>query len=1302
MNRFFDHAGEVPEQLWQVLRSDFYRLYQWWKRIQRRRSTGQQIQDQWRAWQEAVDNSRRLRQLRAAAVPAISYDPLLPIRAWKDRIVEAIQSWPVVIVCGDTGSGKSTQVPKMCLEAGRGIDGTIGHTQPRRLAAIAVATRLASELNTELGHVVGYKIRFSERTDATTLVKLMTDGILLAEIQSDRYLQQYDTLIIDEVHERSLNIDFLLGYLRRLVVKRKDLRVLLMSATLDAARYAAFFTTARGPAPVIEIPGRRYPIEIRYRPAVPEPGEVEPDLVAAIRRALAELAHEPPGDVLVFLATEREIRQAARALRGWSLGQSGIRWEILPLYARLPPAEQQRIFAPHDRPRIVLATNVAESSLTVPGIRYVIDVGTARISRYSPRAKLQRLPIEPISRASADQRAGRCGRLAPGICVRLYSEEDYLARDAVTTPEIRRTNLASVILQAKCLGLGELHQLEFLDPPRPEMVRDGYRTLFELGAIDQQQRLTELGRWLGQLPVDPRVGRMIWEAVQRGCVQEVLVIAAALEVGDPRLRPAENPEAADQVHRRWADERSDFWTLLQLWDAYQAMRRGGSRAALRMACREQFLSVNKLQQWSELYRQLCLLVQRTGQTPTSFRDYAAVHQALLAGLLSGIAYRHQTYEYRGAGQLRFYLWPGSSVFRLRPKWIMAAEIVETTRRYARYVAQIEPEWAEPLASHLVEKRYVEPFWSRRRGTALVIEKVSLFGLPLVHRRIVPLHPVDRTTARRLFIDQGLVAGQLPRRFRFLEHNARVVQKLLEFAGKSRDSVWYRILERQAAFYDERLPPHVYDVATLRSWLPEAERRQPELLRMKLEDLVPDEQPVPECAEFPDELPDPANPLPLEYRYAPGEPLDGVTVTIPIALVGELDGEQFEWFIPGRIHEKVTELIRSLPTHLRRCLIPAPDTARAVMAQLPFGRGPLLRVLARALSARAGLAIRPEDFNLAEIPTYLRFHFRLIDSCGQTLLVSQDWQAIQQAAAQHASPTTNAVWRREGLVTWDFDELPEQVTIKFGPVQVPRFPTLVDQTSSVALTTVSSPEVAARQLHGGVRRLVMFAERAALRAAVAWMPEIERLRQWALPILDPQQFEEQLMLLLVERAMEGQQPLPRTREAFERLRHHVSQRLPSGVQEVAMLLPKLFQRFHEVYQRLPAEPHPAFREAYHDIHQQIAKLTQGRFLVDTPWRWLQQYPRYFQAIVYRCDRIHSGGWDYDRRALEKWKQLAARYDEYSREPLQLAVPDPALEEYRWLLEEFRVALFAQPLGTLVSVSEKRLEALWAKVRQRLVT
>jgi len=1290
---------ELRRALNETMRVDYYRLHQWWHRVWREFRRGGGSAEDLARLKAAIEESCRWRAARAASVPPVRYDAALPITAFRKQIAEATRQWPVVIVCGETGSGKSTQVPKICLELGRGVSGRIGHTQPRRLAAESIASRLAYELGCPLGSLVGYKVRFAQRVSRETLIKFVTDGMLLAETQSDRFLDQYDTLILDEVHERSLNIDFLLGYLRRLLPRRPDLRVILMSATLEAARFQDFFATRAGPAPIIEIPGRRYPVDIRYRPVELAEGEVEPDYARSVRAALEELSGEPAGDVLVFLPTERDIRETARLLRGWCVQASARRWEILPLYARLPPGEQQRVFEPHQQPRIILATNVAESSLTVPGIRYVIDTGTARISRYSPRAKIQRLPIEPISRASADQRAGRCGRTEPGVCIRLYSEDDYLGREAYTTPEIRRTNLASVILQAKCLGLGDLSDLLLLDPPKPEAIADGMRTLRELDALDTHGALTPLGKQLGQFPIDPRLGRMILAAIERQCVEEVLIVAAALEVGDPRLRPADRQEAADQAHRMWHDERSDFMVILNLWDFFVNLRQNLSRSQLRAACSQHYLSYTRMREWAELYRQLRHLVTQVGHRLSSARhDYAAIHQSLLTGLLSGIGYRHQAYEYRGARNSRFYLWPGSAVFASRPRWIVAAEVVETNRRYARTVAAIEPEWLETLAPHLLEIRHGTPFWSRRRAAALVHERVRLFGLPIVQNRIVPLGPIDPSTARQMFIDHGLVDGQMVATFRFLEHNRRMLQKVLQWAHKSRDTVWWQARAALANFYEERLPPQVYDLARLRAWLPAAERSDPQRLYVPWEVLVPANVSPPQDTQYPDVFPVERCAFPLSYHFEPGSTQDGITVTVPAALVPELDADQWEWFIPGRLEEKITELIRSLPSHLRRCLIPAPDTARAIASELTFGQGPFLKTLARALSRRGGVPVTPDDFRLDQIPKHLRFHFRVVAPDGATLLVTQDWNQVCRAVAAAGATPVQSPWHADGLTEWSFGDISQQMELSWGPVSVVRFPTLVDQGDSVSQRLAATEQEAESHLQQAVRRLFVLAEKPLLRAAVAWLPQVDQLQRYAACLMDIDAWERDVMDLIASRAWDNIKTIPRTADEFHRLCDGARERIPLAVQEVTALLEPLFANYHTLRQQLRPSPHPLLQEAYQDIETHLSRLVQPRFLVRTPWYWLQQFPRYFQACAYRWQRLYSGNLARDRQAMLQWQQRWQEYVALEEEHRELGIHDPQRELYRWMLEEYRVALFAQHLGTALPVSPKRLDAQWALVRR----
>ncbi|MBM4091762.1 MAG: ATP-dependent RNA helicase HrpA, partial [Planctomycetes bacterium] len=772
---------EIERLIHLAMAPDRFRLRGRLRSLKQLASEGKPIERQLRQLSEHVDRSVTERRVRERGLPTIAYESSLPIHAKRAEIADAIRQHPAVIVCGETGSGKSTQIPKICLEMGRGVDGMIGHTQPRRLAARSIAARLAEELHVPLGQQVGYKIRFTDRTRPETYVKLMTDGMLLAETTSDRFLNQYDTIILDEAHERSLNIDFLLGYVKRLLAKRAELRCIITSATIDAERFSAFFSDLGCRAPVIEVSGRCYPVEVRYQ--VAEESEEEPDASAQVAAAVHSLLAEQDGDILVFLPTERDIRETATVLGGQTRHRNG-RIEVLPLYARLPSSEQNRVFADHRQQRVVLATNVAESSLTVPGIRAVVDTGTARISRYSPRSQVQRLPIEAVSQASADQRKGRCGRVGPGICIRLYSEEDYLARDKYTTPEIRRTNLASVILQTMALRLGPIEEFPFLDPPRPEAIRDGYRTLFELQAIDGQHALTELGHQLSRLPVDPRVGRMILAAHDYQCLDEVLIIAAGLEVHDPRERPAEKASAADECHAQFADPSSDFLSILKLWDFYHHLKSSLSRNQLRKACRQNFLSTNRLREWADIYRQLRQLVADAGWSlPARRNDYDSIHQALLTGLLSGVALRADAYSYTGGSGTTLHIWPGSSLFSSRPNWLVAAELVETTRRYCRVVARINPEWIERIAAHLLKRTYSEPHWNGRSGQAMTYERVSLFGLPVVPRRRVPLGPIDAETARQLFIQHALVEGDLPGPFPFLAHNRQVLKDIEQLAAK---------------------------------------------------------------------------------------------------------------------------------------------------------------------------------------------------------------------------------------------------------------------------------------------------------------------------------------------------------------------------------------------------------------------------------------------------------------------------------------------------------------------------------------
>lgn len=1292
-------SSQLELAIGSALAPDRFRLRARWRSLTAAAARGASDARAWERLHADVVRSAERRAARQAGLPRVDYDGSLPIHACRQEIADAIAGHQVVIVCGETGSGKSTQLPKICLDIGRGVDGLIGHTQPRRLAARTIAARLAEELHTPLGQDVGFKIRFTDRTRPETYVKLMTDGILLAETPGDRFLNHYDTIILDEAHERSLNIDFLLGYLRRLLPKRPELRCIITSATIDVTRFRDHFAPVAGHVPVLQVSGRSYPIEVRYRASDSGPDEPDPEMGDQIAAAVDELIREQPGDILVFLPTERDIRETAAVL-GRRHRQQASGLEVLPLYARLPSKEQNAVFAPHERRRVVLATNVAESSLTVPGIRAVIDTGTARISRYAPRSKVQRLPIETVSQASADQRCGRCGRLGPGICIRLYSEEDYAAREKYTTPEIRRTNLASVILQTLALKLGPIDEFPFLDPPRADAIRDGYKTLFELGAIDRHRALTPLGRDLARLPVDPRVGRMILAADRQHCLAEVLIIAAALEVQDPRDRPPEKAEAADQCHARFADAQSDFFSFLKLWDFYQELKRTLSRNQLRKACRQNFLSFNRLREWADIYRQLRMLCEDSGRTLGARRDdYDTVHQALLSGLLAGIAFRSDTYEYTGAGDTRLHLWPGSALFSQRPKWITAAELVETSRRYCRVVARIDPKWIEPLAAHLVDRHYDEPHWDASSGSAMVWERVTLFGLPIVPRRRVPLGPLDPATARQLLIQHGLVEGDLPQRFPFLAHNRQVLSEIEQLAARQRRTDW--IVGHQAIyrFYDGRLPEHTWDARRLSRWLRQ-HASAAATLRMRREDIL-SERVAPDVSTlYPDTMSLHSTQFPLQYHFAPGEVQDGVTMTVPRQAINQVSPAEIDWLVPGHLEEKITALIRTLPKSIRTGLVPAPDTARKAAAALAFGEGPFLPTLARVLEQISGERIPAEAFQVDRLPAHLVMKVRLVDERGKTLAVDASLDRLRSkfAAPPSGAPgqMEDAAWNRPVTRSWDFGNLPSEITITRGGVRVPAYPALLDHGDGVLVRLLDTADRARLESRAGLRRLYYLAQRKSLQAHVAWLPRLREIKLFASALPGRLPLEDQLALLLADRAFVGDADLPRTQAAYEQRLADAAERAGVAVQDLTALLHPLFESFHAARLALENLPRNRWPQVVQDVRRQLDALTPDGFLTTTPWTWLQHYPRYLRAIVYRLDKLQHGGQQRDAQALRQLEPRLAMVAQRAAAQQQHGVVDPQLVLFRWMLEEFRVSVFAQPLGTSLPVSIQRLDKQWAQV------
>ena len=1238
---------------------------------------------------------------RRANLPRPTYPEELPVAARREEIARAVSGHPVVIVCGETGSGKTTQLPKILLELGRGVAGMIGHTQPRRIAARSIAARIASELASPLGQAVGYKVRFSDRVSPDTYVKVMTDGILLAETQGDRQLRAYDTLIIDEAHERSLNIDFLLGYVKKLLPRRPDLKLIVTSATIDAERFSRHF----GGAPVIEVSGRLYPVEVRYRPlAAHGDGDDEQGLVDGIIGAVDELARGPGrGDILVFLPGEREIREATDALRRHHPGGT----ELLPLYARLSFEEQQRVFRQGGARRIVLATNVAETSLTVPGIGCVVDSGLARISRYSARNKVEQLRIEPISRASADQRAGRCGRVAAGVCVRLYAEEDYQSRPQYTDPEILRSSLAAVILRMKALALPDVERFPFLDAPAPRMIADGYQLLTELGAVDEANTLTAMGRQLARFPIDPRVARMILAGSREQCLAEILIIAAALEVGDPRERPFERAEAADRAHERFQDEQSDFTALLKIWAHFEdAVEHRKSNRKLTQSLHGEFLSQRRLREWRDVHRQLAALAGEMGlhvnRQPAAHEQ---VHRALIAGLLGNIGCKgEEAGEYLGARGIRFAIFPGSGLRRKQPKWVVAAELVETTRLYARCVARIDPEWVEAAAGDLVKRHYFDPHWERDRAQVAAYERVTLYGLTLVPRRRVHYGPINPREAREVFIRGALVAGEYDTRAPFLAHNRGLMKEIeaLEHKARRRDVLVNE--EAIYAFYDALLPEGIVNGAGFEAWRAEAERSHPRLLHMTRDYLMRHAAVEVTEAQFPDRLDTGATILKLTYRFDPGHPLDGVTATVPLHALNQLEAERFDWLVPGLIREKIAQCFKSLPKSLRRHLVPVPQHVTAFLTECEEretrieSRETLPTALARYIKRVAGEPVSPEAWEAAELPAHLRMNFRVVDEAGRELAAGRDLAQLKTQLGEAAQLTFSSAAtgiEKSGVHAWDFGELPASIAFTRGGRPLTGYPALEDEGASVAIRLFDTRAAADAAMRGGVRRLLRLALKEQLkqldRSLPGFPPAALALRELA----TADDWQEDLVTAIADRAFIGEDDLPRNANAFEALKQRARTRLPA-VREAAC---RQFASIADEYQRVRhtlAAAAKSFPQAAADVRTQLARLVFRGFLSATPWPRLQDLPRYLKAVQLRLDRL-AGDPERDQRHAGNIAELWRRYEERAAKLARAGAADPRLEDFRWRIEELRVSLYAQELKTPYPVSYKRLDKLWSQMR-----
>ncbi|MGO0684908.1 ATP-dependent RNA helicase HrpA [Pseudomonas fulva] len=1297
-----DHAiDKLLQNLDHAMIADRHRLRRQLHELRKRPDEAKLAQ-----WAERVQASCAQVTARQQSVPLVRYDDSLPIAAKRDEIKKALAEHQVLVIAGETGSGKTTQLPKICLELGRGSHGLIAHTQPRRIAARSVAARVAEELGTPLGGLVGYQVRFEDQSDANTLVKLMTDGILLAETQHDRFLERYDTIIVDEAHERSLNIDFLLGYLKTLLHRRPELKLIITSATIDLERFSKHFDNA----PIIEVSGRTFPVETWYRPLTSEQDEegnpIEDDLTVdqAILATLDELAqHERghgkgPGDVLIFLPGEREIRDAAEILRKAQLRHT----EILPLYARLSPAEQQRIFQPHAGRRVVLATNVAETSLTVPGIRYVIDTGTARISRYSYRAKVQRLPIEAVSQASANQRKGRCGRVEPGICVRLYSEEDFNSRPAFTDPEILRTNLAAVILQMLHLRLGAIDAFPFIEPPDGKAISDGFNLLQELSAVNRENQLTPVGRQLARLPIDPRLGRMLLEGARLGSLQEVLIVTSALSVQDPRERPPERQQAADQAHAQWKDVDSDFAALVNLWRGFEEQRQALTANPLRNWCRKQFLNYLRLREWRDAHRQLALICRELQLTVNKEPcDYPKLHKAVLSGLLSQIGHKTEDGDYQGARQRRFWVHPSSGIGRKRPQWVMAAELVETTKLYARVVARIEPDWIEPLAGHLIKKNHFEPHWEKKRGQVVAYEQITLYGLILVGRRPVHFGPIDPATSRELFIREALVGGEIQSRAKCLAANKRLLETLDALEAKARRRDILADEETLYAFYEARLPAEIHQTATFDSWYRMGSQKDPNLLIMREEDVLAREASEVTAAQYPDSLQVGQLRLPLTYHFEPNHPRDGVTVRVPAPLLPSLPGERLEWLVPGLLEAKCVALIRNLPKALRKNFVPVPDFVKAALARMTFGQGALPQALGHELLRMTGARVPDDawDESVSLVEGHLRMNIEVVDGQGKFLGEGRDLAELTArfaAASQAALAVPGDAKSEQPVQAKVFSEVKPTAQQKIAGLSMTVYPALVEDNGTVREGRFSTQAEADFQHRRALQRLLLqqLAEPAKfLRGKLPGLTELGLLYR-DMGRVDAL-VEDILLASLDSCILDGEPVLPREGAALAALAERKRGSWAEHAERLARQTLEVLKLWHGLQKRFKGKIDLSQAVALNDIKQQLGNLVYPGFVRETPAVWFKELPRYLRAIELRLEKLGSQVqkdrvWSGELANL--WAQYKARADKHAQEGKR----DEQLALYRWWLEEYRVSLFAQQLGTKVPISDKRLSKQWSLV------
>jgi len=1238
-----------------------------------------------------IAQSMMVVQQRINQKVTINYPELLPVSQKRDDIAKAIEENQVVIVAGETGSGKTTQLPKICAELGRGKYGLIGHTQPRRLAARSVASRIAEEMETELGGFVGYKVRFNDQISDQTQIKLMTDGILLAEIQHDRFLNQYDTIIIDEAHERSLNIDFILGYLKQLLPRRPDLKVIITSATIDPERFSNHFNNA----PIIEVSGRTYPVETRYRPLANDE-DSDRDQLEGIFEAVDELCDEGLGDILIFMNGEREIRDTADALAKRKLRDT----EIVPLYARLSAGEQNKIFQPHAGRRIVLATNVAETSLTVPGIKYVIDPGTARISRYSYRTKVQRLPIEPVSQASANQRQGRCGRVEEGICIRLYSEDDYLSRPEFTDPEILRTNLASVILQMTALGLGDIEAFPFVEAPDKRNIQDGVRLLEELGAIkdaekNAKKRLTEIGQKLARLPIDPRLARMVLEAPRMGCLKEVMIIASALSIQDPRERPSDKQQSSDDKHRRFHHEDSDFLTFVNLWDYIKQQQKELSGNQFRRQCKQDYLSYLRIREWQDVYFQLHQSMRemdyKLNDEPGS---YHGVHTSLLVGLLSHVGVKDpEKNEYQGARNARFNIFPASGLFKKQPKWVMSAELVETSKLWARIVAKIQPEWIEPLAKHLIKRSYSEPHWSKKSAAVMAYEKVMMYGIAIVPKRLVNYGNIDSVLSREIFIRSALVEGEWETKHQFFKLNRSLLQEVEELEHKSRRRDILVDDEDLFQFYDQRVGTEVVSGRHFDTWWKATSKKSPELLNFEKEMLFKGDASHITDLDYPNFWYQNGIKLKLSYQFEPGEDSDGVTVHIPLPILNQIEPQGFDWQIPGLRHELIVSLIKSLPKNLRKNFVPAPNYADAFLARVTAMELPLLDALEKELRRMTGVGVSRDDWNLAQVADHLKVTFRAVDHRNRKLKENKDLYELKESLKEKVQETLSKVAdddiEQSGLHTWSFGELPKVYQQKRGGFDVKAYPALVDNKDSVEIKLFETEQEQHTAMQEGQRRLILLNVPSPIKYLHSNLPNKSKLGLYFNPFGKVLDLIDDCIACGVDKLLEERGGMAWTPEEFESLKEYVRAELGDTVVDIAKQVEAILTMAFNINKRLKGKVDFTMAFALSDVKAQIEGLIFKGFATECGWKRLPDILRYMKAIERRLEKLPIDP-NKDRLHMLKVESIREDYKELlNKIPKGMVMPEN-IKEVRWMIEELRVSYFAQQLGTPYPVSDKRVK------------